>query len=313
MDGSDNPFLQVVAHTNLTGILEITGGNVSKTGFAIQYSRLSGTRSIGRWVNDVYSSVFSYGDSGAVSTHVDMLPASSGSLDLGSTSMRFDNLNANSFNMHSSGNNINYITGSGSAQLIFSNDESDISIGGGKIRFDNSTGRFIFGGVQQNDGTVKDAFYVHLAGFCRIQPQVHIWPHSNSAYDLGTAALKFRDVFCDSLTEASDVRIKNSIVDLDDTKSVSLINNLHPKRYKLNQGQSGRFHMGLLSTDLKSALDTSGFNASDSAVYIKAQQDIDGNAITDGPESIRYTQMVAPLIKYVQLLEQRITALESNL
>jgi hypothetical protein len=212
--------------------------------------------------------------------------------------------------MHGPGTNSCYISGVDAGRLGFSNNEGSIASGGGLIEFQQSTSRFMIGGVRVDDQSSVEALYVYLGGWPRIQPMISIWPHSNSAIDLGVATLKWRDIYTDSITISSDPRLKNDINDIDSAKAKALIDNLQPKRYKLNAGESGRYHMGLLSTNLREALDASGFGSDQSGVYVKQQTSLEGNLISDGTELVRYFELIAPMISYMKQLESRVSALE---
>lgn len=263
-------------------------------------------------VNDVYTTYMSLNVSNSHLTVGDIMPLSDGSHGIGSSSLRYTDIYGEGFNMHSGGTNACYISGASVGRLALSNNAGSISSGGGFVEFRQSTSRFMFGGVRVDDQSSVEAFYVHLAGWPRIQPMISIWPHSNSAIDLGTATLKWRDIYTDSITISSDPRLKNDINDIDSAKAKALIDNLQPKRYKLNAGESGRYHMGLLSTNLREALDASGFGSNQSGVYVKQQTDLNGNLIEDGTELVRYFELLAPMISYIQQLEARVSALESG-
>lgn len=262
-------------------------------------------------VNDVYTTYMALDVGSSQLTVGDLMPLADGSHGIGSSSVRYTDIYGQSLNMHSGGTNSCYISGASVGRLVLSNTAGSISSGGGSVEFQQSTSRFMFGGTRVDDQSNVEAFYVHLAGWPRIQPMIHIWPHTNSGIDLGTAALKWRDIYTDAITISSDPRLKNTVSDIDPLKAKSFINSLKPKRYKLNDGSSGRYHMGVLSTDLRQALDSSGFGSSQSGVYVKQQTDVEGNPIADGTELVRYFELISPMISILQQLEVRLSALES--
>lgn len=237
-----------------------------------------------------------------------VLPLADGSYSIGSSSTRYTDIYGESFNLDASGNNISYIKGASTAGIHFSANNSDLSIG--KVEYVQSNKRMYIRGTN-TDGSDTDGVYLHLSGFVRWHTTVHQWPSNHQALDLGASTLQYRNIYCVSLIESSDPRMKNTVNDLD-SKSVNFINNLKPKSYKFNNGNSGRYHVGFLSTEVKQALDTAGFDGATQGLWVKAQRDLEDNHdITDGVESLRYSQFIGHIVKYIQNLNARINQLES--
>lgn len=116
----------------------------------------------------------------------------------------------------------------------------------------------------------------------------------------------------------SDKSKKNSI-DYDLSKYKQFVLDLKPCRYKYNDGESGRYHIGAIAQDVKEALDDNGISTQDFAGYVKYHDtDDEGNVIGD-TYGLRYeeftmlnTMMIQELVKRVNELEAEIKRLKGE-
>lgn len=92
----------------------------------------------------------------------------------------------------------------------------------------------------------------------------------------------------------SDKRLKNTIEYLDREESLSFINSLVPRKFKYNDGESGRYHHGLVAQELREAM-----GGEDWGVYVKCKNDF-------GTEGIRYEELIADLVGAVQALTSKV-------
>ena len=105
----------------------------------------------------------------------------------------------------------------------------------------------------------------------------------------------------------SDAKKKNTIKSMDDKYS-TLFDSLHPVTFKLNDGTSGRTHMGLIAQELKQSMDTCEIDSQDLAAYC-SWDDVDGNE-TYG---IRYTEFISLCIYEIQKLKKQVAILEDEI
>lgn len=105
-----------------------------------------------------------------------------------------------------------------------------------------------------------------------------------------------------STTVTSDRNAKNSIEELP-AEYETFINALNPMRFKYNEGNSGRYHIGYIAQDVHSALLSAGLKTTDFAGYV----DIDGNGKELG---LAYDEFIAILHLKIKQLENRIAVLE---
>ena len=98
---------------------------------------------------------------------------------------------------------------------------------------------------------------------------------------------------------------KHDIEDLDDRYS-TLFDNLNPVRFKYNNGQSDRYHTGLILDEMKNAMDAANINTSELAAYCVQDE-------KTGDGGIRYEELIALLIKEVQSLKTQVNVLTEKL
>ena len=126
--------------------------------------------------------------------------------------------------------------------------------------------------------------------------------------DLGSASLRFDNVRATNGTiQTSDQNVKNTIVTSD--LGLDFINKLNPVSYKFNN--KTRTHYGLISQEIETVLGTISKSATDFAGFCKDEVDDDGNAMTP-KYGLRYTEFISPIIKAIQELSAKVTALEGS-
>lgn len=132
-----------------------------------------------------------------------------------------------------------------------------------------------------------------------------VTPYTSSNYSLGRSTRTWSDVYADNgEIQTSDQNQKNSIEPLPD-KYISMLDNVTPVRYRLNDGASGRYHVGFIAQDVEQAMEFAGVSDLEFGGWIK-DVDEDGNTVY----MLRYTEMIAILWAKIKKLEQRIEVLE---
>jgi hypothetical protein len=148
-------------------------------------------------------------------------------------------------------------------------------------------------------------------------------PASNNAYKLGHSGGRWSEVFAVNGTiNTSDQNQKTDIADSD--LGLDFVNALRPVKFKWieTEGRAGvRTHYGLLGQEVETVL---GGVASDTAIWtnalIEAHPEMEADPERNVPhvaaveehyeQGLRYTELIAPLIKAVQELTARVEALE---
>ena len=125
-------------------------------------------------------------------------------------------------------------------------------------------------------------------------------PRRSGQYDLGSSLAKWNNIYASNgEIQTSDRNQKIDIDDMPEEYAIALIDGAQPKTYKMLNGSSGRTHAGLVSQDIEKSLYDSGMTDMDFAGFIR-YRDEDG---TFG-YGLRYTEFIAPLIKYCQCLKR---------
>ena len=128
-----------------------------------------------------------------------------------------------------------------------------------------------------------------------------VTPYTSGSYSLGRSTRTWSDVYANNgEIQTSDQNQKNSIEPLPD-KYVSMLDNVTPVRYKLNDGTSGRYHVGFIAQDVEQAMESAGVSDLEFGGWIK-DVDEDGNPVY----MLRYTEMIAILWAKIKQLEGKI-------
>ena len=110
---------------------------------------------------------------------------------------------------------------------------------------------------------------------------------------------------------SSDKNVKNSI-DYDLSRYRQFLLDLKPCRFKYNEGQSGRYHIGMIAQDMEQSLADNGIAASEFSGWCKMPIRDENHNVTGYTYGIRYdsliplnTLMIQELVKRVEALEER--------
>ena len=131
---------------------------------------------------------------------------------------------------------------------------------------------------------------------------------SDNLVDLGNSSFRMDDIFATNGTiQTSDENEKNTIVDSD--LGLDFIKRLSPKSYKFNN--KTRTHYGLIAQDVEAVLSDISKSSTDFAGFIKddISEDKDGSNYRYG---LRYTELIAPMIKALQEANEKIETLEAK-
>lgn len=116
----------------------------------------------------------------------------------------------------------------------------------------------------------------------------------------------------EELTRGSDRRIKHSITyDMD--KYSGFFMNLQPTAFRLNNGNSGRFHIGFIAQDVEQALLAAGMSTQDFAGFVRSAGLNDVHGEYEDQCYLRYENFIALNTFMIQKLFRRIEELESKI
>ena len=175
----------------------------------------------------------------------------------------------------------------------------------------NATGSYIYFGA----GSVYKFYSTNNVGG-------GFHPYDDNVFDLGWGSKRWDDLYATNGTiQTSDVNLKKDITNT--TLGLNFINALRPVEYKWKEGS--RKHQGFIAQEVKTVLDAQDVAAEQAMwglntikdgtkviVPVEDENGIPQKTEVDNEErqSLRYTELIAPLVKAVQELTTRVAALE---
>ena len=111
---------------------------------------------------------------------------------------------------------------------------------------------------------------------------------------------------------SSDKNVKNSI-DYDLSRYRQFLLDLKPCRFKYNEGQSGRYHIGMIAQDVEQSLSENGLTPMDFSGWCKMPIRNENHEITGYTYGIRYGTLIPLNTMMIQELVKRLDALETKL
>lgn len=130
---------------------------------------------------------------------------------------------------------------------------------------------------------------------------------NNSVYSCGTSSFPWADIFSvNSTIQTSDRNKKHDIEPLPD-KYLDMLGRIEPRRFKLNDGSSGRYHVGFIAQEVEDAMAAAGVDPLEFGGWVK-DKDGDGNDIY----MLRYSEFIGVLWGKLRRLEARIKELEAS-
>ena len=124
---------------------------------------------------------------------------------------------------------------------------------------------------------------------------------ANSGLSCGTAAYPWSAVYANTSTiQTSDKNQKNNIEALPE-KYLVMMEHITPRRYKLNDGTSGRYHPGFVAQEVKAAMDAAGVDDTEFGGWC-LDHDVDGNEV----QMLRMEEFIPILWAKIKQLEAKI-------
>ena len=140
-----------------------------------------------------------------------------------------------------------------------------------------------------------------------VQIKGDVIPNADDIYNLGSPNFVWSAIYCSTNElNGSDRNIKNSIEALPE-KYVRMFELVEPKRYKLNNGTSGRYHTGFIAQEVEAAMQKCGVDSQEFAGWARAKR-------KDGSETyfLRYSEFIPVLWAKVREQEERLKRLEES-
>ena len=155
-----------------------------------------------------------------------------------------------------------------------------------------------------------------------------ILPWLGITASLGTATNPFDNAYLkNAATVTSDERLKTSVEDVDGDKALALLKALRPVTFTMQVGKTevvaadedgnptdirtvpgARRHAGLIAQEVRTALEGAGEDPAANGLWCLAAP-----ADPDSVQMLRYEELIAPMLKVIQMQQERIEALEARL
>ena len=204
----------------------------------------------------------------------------------------------------------------------------------GRLYFYSTSGsedQYLYGDANSIVSIAQNSNYIHAQGENVIWDGSQLYPNTDDAKNLGTGSYRWNDIYATNNTiQTSDEDLKENIAD--SSLGLSFINKLKPKSYKWKNTPEQKYgdneptgddnkkagdvkhaeivhtrkHYGLIAQDVKTTLDELSVATKDFAGYI----DPSANG-GSGNLGLRYSEFIAPMIKAIQELSTKVTALEN--
>ena len=114
-----------------------------------------------------------------------------------------------------------------------------------------------------------------------------------------------------SLTSSSDRNLKHDIEQLSSKYDV-FFDNLIPCRFKLNNGNSGRYHTGFIAQEVEEAILKAGLSTQEAALFVRFLEQENKQSEEKTTYGLRYEEFIALCVDQIQKLKARVAQLESE-
>ena len=203
----------------------------------------------------------------------------------------------------------------GSTQCVCTNNAARLSYENNTSVVCSESYLYLDGDVIKFELSGSDRFTMADHGtYCSFRPS-----GTGYTYTLGTSNVPWDNLYSDACTCCtSDANKKHDIENLPD-KYITLLDNLKPKRFKLNNGTSGRYHVGYIAQEVEEAMAVAGIDRTEFGGFVK---DVDENGTEiymlryeefNGIYDMKLKQLEAKYEAKINDLEVRLERLEKLL
>lgn len=134
-----------------------------------------------------------------------------------------------------------------------------------------------------------------------------IGPAGSGNISCGTSAHKWSSVYTVSGVIQTSDRTKKHDISYDLQKYDALFDLLAPASYKLDEGSSGRTHVGMVAQDVEAALEAAGISPVDFGGFIKMPREGGGDEY-----ALRYDEFIPLCVRQIKMLKERLERSEGQ-
>lgn len=132
-------------------------------------------------------------------------------------------------------------------------------------------------------------------------------PTSPGSHNIGEADANWGTVYANDCAACTSDRSKKHDIEALPAKYTEFIDSVQPVRYILNNGQSGRYHVGFVAQDIEMAMSKFDISSKEFGGFIK-DKDSGGNDIY----MLRYEEFIGILLAKIQQLDRDVKELKSG-
>tara|TARA_R100001129_G_scaffold85268_1_gene57973 strand:- start:1326 stop:4730 length:3405 start_codon:yes stop_codon:yes gene_type:complete len=127
-------------------------------------------------------------------------------------------------------------------------------------------------------------------------------PSVNNTHDLGTSTLAWKDInYEGNITDTSDARVKDNIEPLE--LGLDFVNELEPVQYNKKSNPT-KLDVGVTAQDVLDAIEKAGLNPKKGTIVHEIE--------TDNNMRLNYLKLIAPILKAIQELSDKVDKLENE-
>lgn len=234
--------------------------------------------------------------------------------------------NTDSYTYLRTSHNDDYLTMGGRRLFLNANSYLDLTSNGGDIRLESGDMITLDSAGQTTisaDGnlTLSSDVAIELIPGSSSYVQINdvlsghnsLRPEYDNDLSLGASSYRWSQVYAATSTISTSDREKKKDISYDLRKYDKLFDNLRPASFKFKNGKSGRTHIGLIAQDVEDILGDVGLDAKKFAAFCKDPH-VNEHDIPDGTYDygLRYEEFIGLLIRQVQMLKERVKALEDG-
>lgn len=186
-------------------------------------------------------------------------------------------------------------------QVVCTDEAARLSYGSDNQVVTSSEGIYYIANVGSMHWKFNDEYIAYME-------DTYFGPYKGIVMDLGHTNAPWDIVYantCEGTT--SDRNKKNSIENLPE-KYVTMFDSLIPRRFKMNNGTSNRYHVGYIAQEVEEAMNTAGIDSQEFGGFIRDKDDENNDIFL-----LRYGEFDAIYAAKIKQLEARIDELEKRL
>ena len=186
-------------------------------------------------------------------------------------------------------------------QVVCTDEAARLSYGSDNQVVASSSGIYFIA----NAGSMHWKFYDEYIAYMN---ESYFGPYKGITMDLGHTNAPWSVVYADTCEGTTSNRDKKNSIENLPEKYVTMFDSLIPRRFKMNNGTSDRYHVGYIAQEVEEAMNTAGIDSQEFGGFIRDKDDENNDIFL-----LRYGEFDAIYAAKIKQLEARIDELEKRL